>query len=74
MAEKNSDLVEITVPRGEEKDEKNLLISVNGKNYILPRGKKSKVPSAVAYEYQRSVRAKDRLYETKEQLIGASAQ
>lgn len=74
MAEKNSDLVEITVPRGNEKDEKNLLISVNGKNYILPRGKKSKVPSAVAYEYHRSIRAQERLYETQEKLTGASAQ
>jgi hypothetical protein len=72
MAEKNSDLVEITVPRGNEKDEKNLLISVNGKNYILPRGKKSKVPAHVAAEVERSFRAQEKLDETIDNLLEAS--
>lgn len=73
MAEKKQDaLVEIFVPRGNDKDEKNLLISVNGKNYLLPRGKKSKVPAAVAYEYERSKRALEKLYETQDALVNNS--
>lgn len=73
MAEKKQDeLVEVFIPRGNDKDEKNLLISVNGKNYLLPRGKKSKVPAYVAYEYERSKQALERLYETQDAMVNNS--
>lgn len=68
------ELVEIFVPRGSEKDEKNLLISVNGRNYLLPRGKKSMVPKAIAYEFERSKRAQERFYETQDNLMAAAQQ
>lgn len=51
------DRVEIFVPRGYANDEPNLLVSVNGENYLLPKGKTSKVPPHVAYEYRRSLKA-----------------
>lgn len=73
MAEKKQDeLVEVFIPRGNDNDEKNMLISVNGKNYLLPRGKKSKVPAYVAYEYERSKQALEQLYETQDALVNNS--
>lgn len=56
---KNPDMVDLTIPRGASSDEPNLIISVNGKNYVLPKGKTSKVPAFVKYEYDRSQRAKE---------------
>lgn len=49
--------VEITVPRGYENEDPNFLVSINGKNYIIPRGKPVMVPRFVKKEYDRSIRA-----------------
>lgn len=51
--------VDLFIPRGFSVDEPNVIISVNGKNYVLPKGKTSKVPDFVKYEYERSIRAKE---------------
>lgn len=64
--------VEIFVEKGSAHDEPNLLISINGKNYLLPRGKKSSVPKHVAEEYYRSKRAEEARDEQIEKLLGAS--
>lgn len=64
--------VEIYVEKGSMHDEPNLLISINGKNYLLPRGKKSSVPKYVADEYHRSLRAAEARDEQIEKLLGAS--
>lgn len=64
--------VEITVPKGYANDDPNFFISVNGVNYLLPRGKKSMVPDFVAEEFYRSQRAQDKLDETMEQMLEAS--
>lgn len=64
-----SKLVDLHIPRGYANDEPNLIISVNGKNYVLPKGQTSKVPPVVKYEYERSIRAQDKLYETSEKLL-----
>ena len=69
-----SKLVDITIPRGYADDEPNLVISVNGKNYVLPKGKTSKVPPAVKYEYDRSLRAQERLYEKSEKMLEEAQQ
>ena len=61
--------VKIFVPRGASNEEPNLFISVNGINYLLPRGKESSVPECVASEYQRSVRALIRLDSRKDKLL-----
>ena len=55
--ESTDDRVELFVPKGYANDEPNLLVSVNGENYLLPKGKTSKVPPHVAYEYRRSLKA-----------------
>ena len=54
---KAEDKVEIFVPRTPGNTDPNFIIVLNGKNYVLPKGKKSVVPKAVADEYERSKRA-----------------
>ncbi len=58
----------IFIPKGSANDEPNLLVSVNGKNYLLPRGKESEVPAAVAYEIKRAWRAQSKMDETIDKL------
>ena len=55
--------VEIFIPRQSDREDPNLFVGINGVNYLLPRGKKSMVPAAVAREIQRSGRAADVFYE-----------
>lgn len=50
--------VELYVEPGYGKDDPNEFISINGKNYILPKGETSMVPPCVKAEYERSRRAK----------------
>ena len=64
--------VEIFVPKGYANDEPNLLISVNGVNYLLPKGKTSKVPKHIAEEFYRSQRAQAKLDEHIDQMLEAS--
>lgn len=49
--------VDLFIPKGNINDEPNILISINGVNYLLPKGKTSRVPQFVKYEYDRSQRA-----------------
>ena len=64
--------VELSVPKGYANDDPNLFISVNGVNYVLPRGKKSMVPDFVAAEFYRSQKAQEKLDEKVEQMLEAS--
>lgn len=61
--------VTVRVPRIHPKEDPNLFVGVNGKNYIIPRGKAVQVPRFVKDEIERSERAKDRFYETVEELL-----
>lgn len=70
--EKQPERVELYIPRGSANDEPNLMIGFNGKNYLLPRGKKSMVPPEVAAEYQRSTKAQDKMDEHIDQMIANS--
>lgn len=56
---KRPEMVDLFVPRGSSVDEPNAIVSVNCKNYVLPKGKTSKVPAFVKYEYDRGLRAKE---------------
>lgn len=51
---KNTEYEEIWIPRAQANEDPNKFVGVNGVNYILPKGKKSKVPKAVADEIRRS--------------------
>ena len=66
------DRVEVFVPKGYANDEPNLFVSVNGVNYLLPKGKKSLVPASVAAEIERSKRAAEKQDEKMEQMLEAS--
>lgn len=57
------DLVEVFIPRGQKNDDPNFFVSINGKNYLLPRGKTSFVPPEVAYEIRRAERAEEAYYQ-----------
>ena len=59
MATENKEgYVKLYVEDGYSKDDPNEFISINGKNYILPKGETSLVPLCVKEEYERSRRAK----------------
>lgn len=64
--------VEIFVPKGYANDEPNMLISVNGVNYLLPKGKTSKVPQFIADEFYRSQKAQAALDKHVDELLGAA--
>ena len=60
--------VEVSIPRGADREDPNLFVGINGLNYLLPRGRKSSVPAAVAAEIRRSERARDALDATMDAL------
>lgn len=64
--------VEILVPRGYANDEPNLVIAVNGVNYVLPRGKTSKVPKFIADEFYRSQKAQEAMDKRVDEMLEAS--
>ena len=61
--------VDLFIPKGYANDEPNLFISVNGKNFLLPKGKTSKVPTYIKEEYERSQRAQEALDAKSEALL-----
>lgn len=67
-----NDKVEIRIPKGREHDDPNLFVSVNGINYLLPKGKTSVVPRFIADEIQRSWEAQEMLDENKDELLEAA--
>lgn len=65
--------VEIFVPKGYANDEPNLMISVNGVAYLLPRGKKSTVPKHIAEEFNRSLAAQEILDNRVDKMLKAAS-
>ena len=65
---KDNSREDVLIPRGAEREDPNLFVGINGMSYLLPKGKTSSVPEAVAREIRRSERARDRLDETMDQL------
>ena len=70
---KKSDLVEIFVPKGYANDEPNFHIGVNGVNYLLPRGKTSKVPKHIAEEFYRSQKAQEALDKHVDEMLAEAS-
>ena len=70
---KAEDRVELFVPRGND-DDPNLIISVNGVIYLLPRGKSSRVPRFIAEEYYRSQAAQGVMDQHMDDFIRKAAQ
>lgn len=61
--------VDLFVPKGYANDEPNLFISINGKNFLLPKGQTSKVPAYVKEEFERSQRAQAIFDARSEELL-----
>lgn len=69
----NEKRVKLFIPKGTgANEEPNLLISVNGVNYVLPKGKESLVPPCVEYEYRRANAAQIRLDEKIDKMTEES--
>ena len=66
------DKVELFVPKGYANDEPNLLISINGVNYLLPKGKTSMVPKYVADEFHRSQEAQEAMDKHVDDMLEAA--
>lgn len=64
-----ADWVEVYIPKTHSGDDPNFFVSVGGKNFLLPRGKTSKVPPAVKKEIDRSRRAQEKLDDTINSLL-----
>lgn len=64
--------VEVFIPRGGANDDPNFFVSVNGVNYLLPRGKKSLVPKHIAEEIELSKKAQERVDENIDKMLEAS--
>lgn len=73
-AQAEEDRVEVYIPRGQANDDPNFFVSVNGTNYLLPKGKKSMVPKCVAEEIRRAFEAQEMLEQKKEELLEAAKQ
>ncbi len=59
MATTKNGYVDLYVEKGYANDDPNVFVSVNGKNFILPKGKTSKVPPCVKKEYDRAMKARE---------------
>lgn len=71
---KKEEKVDLFIPKGYANDEPNFFISVNSKNFILPKGKTSQVPPYVKEEYERSCRAQEALDRKSEALLEKTKQ
>lgn len=74
MATDNKDLVNVFIDRANGKEDPNLMVGVNGVNYLLPRGKTSKVPKVVYDEIMRSRKAQEKQDQTISELKEAAQQ
>ena len=68
-ATKKEKYVDLYIPKGYANEEPNLIIGINGKLYVLPRGEVSKGPPAVKDEFDRSQRASSLFDKKSEKLL-----
>lgn len=59
---------DIYIERDSRNDDPNYFISINGRSFLLPRGKVSNVPAYVADEIERIRRSQMRYDETMDRL------
>lgn len=65
---------DVFIDKGYVNDDPNQFVSVNGKNYLLPKGETSNVPDHIAAEIERSRRAQRRQDKNAEKLLEKSKQ
>jgi hypothetical protein len=61
--------VDLYIPKGYANDDPNFFISINGKNFVLPKGQASRVPVYVKEEFERSQRAQAIFDARSEELL-----
>ena len=66
---KKEDREDIFIPRAGANEDPNLFVSVNGKNFLLPKGKTSNVPSYIAEEIRRAYAAQAHGEENSDELL-----
>ena len=64
------EMVDVFVERDPSDENPNLVIGINGKNWVMPRGETSRVPRYVADEYKRSREAQYKADKTVNELRG----
>lgn len=69
---KNEVLVPVFIEKGYHGEEENYLVSINGTNYLFPRGETSYVPPHVAYEIERSRKAQRHLDKKQKKMEEAA--
>ena len=57
MASNKTGTVSLLIPRLPGDGDANVFVGINGKNYIIPKGKTVQVPNEVAEEYHRAMHA-----------------
>ena len=67
------ELVDLFVDRDPSDENPNLVICVNGKNFVMPRGQVSKVPKYIKDEYDRAKRAQYKADQTVAEMKGIKA-
>lgn len=60
---------DIFIPRASAMEDPNHFVGINGKNFILPRGQTSNVPSYVAAEIRRGWAAEAKGEKNKDELL-----
>ena len=65
---KDNSREDVLIPRGAEREDPNLFVGINGLNYLLPKGRRSQVPPAVAAEITRAEHAREALDKTMDSL------
>lgn len=72
MAKETNDqeIVEIFIERDPSDENPDLVIGINGKNWVMPRGEFVKVPRFVAAEYERARNAQYKADKTASAMRG----
>ena len=70
---KKDNRVPVFIPKGNANDDPNFFVSVNGENFILPKGKESLVPPHIAAEVERSRHAEAAMDAHIDQMIAAAS-
>ena len=64
------EMVDVFVERDPSDENPNLVIGINGKNWVMPRGESSRVPRYVADEYKRAREAQYKADKTVNEMRG----
>lgn len=69
-ADPAQEIVEIFIERDPSDENPNMVIGINGKNWVMPRGEVAQVPKFVADEYNRARQAQYKADKTANEMRG----